>query len=134
MELHLNLIGFILVVLSIIHVTFPKRFNWKDELKPLSLLNKELMYVHTFFIALVILLNGLLCIFCADDLVHTNLGKQISLGLFIFWLFRLAFQFFGYSSKLWKGKTFETAVHIVFTTLWTYLVIIFLMIYLGKSI
>ena len=133
MELHLNIIGYTLLVLSFIHLAFPKKFNWKEEFKSVSLINKEMMYIHTFFIALIILLNGMLCIFCASDLINTKLGKQISLGLFIFWCCRLLFQFIGYSSELWKGKSFETLVHIIFTLFWTYLSLIFLMIYLGKS-
>ncbi len=129
MELQLKIIGFILIALSLIHLTFPKKFNWKEEFKSVSLINKEMMYIHTFFIGLLILLNGLLCIFCASDLINTNLGKKISLGLFIFWCFRLLFQFIGYSSRLWKGKSFETIIHVLFTILWSYLTTIFLLVY-----
>ncbi|MBK8350588.1 MAG: hypothetical protein IPL21_02495 [Saprospirales bacterium] len=129
MELQLKIIGFILIALSLIHLTFPKKFNWKEEFKSVSLINKEMMYIHTFFIGLLILLNGLLCIFCASDLINTKLGKQISLGLFIFWCFRLLFQFIGYSSRLWKGKSFETIIHVLFTILWSYLTTIFLLVY-----
>ncbi|MBK6275000.1 MAG: hypothetical protein IPF58_09990 [Saprospirales bacterium] len=129
MELQLKIIGFILIALSLIHLTFPKKFNWKEEFKSVSLINKEMMYIHTFFIGLLILLNGLLCIFCASDLINTKLGKKISLGLFIFWCFRLLFQFIGYSSRLWKGKSFETIIHVLFTILWSYLTTIFLLVY-----
>jgi hypothetical protein len=129
MELHLKIIGWILVVLAIVHVVFPKRFNWTEELSSLSLINRQVMYVHTFFIALVVLLMGLLCLTSAKELIETDLGKKIVLGLGVFWMIRLFIQFFGYSSKLWKGKTFETTIHIVFSFLWTYLSVIFLMIY-----
>jgi hypothetical protein len=95
----------------------------------LSLINRQVMYVHTFFIALVVLLMGILCLTSAKELIETDLGKKIVLGLGIFWMIRLFIQFFGYSSKLWKGKTFETIIHIVFSFLWTYLSTIFLMIY-----
>lgn len=84
MELHLKIIGFILVLLSVVHLIFPKYFNWKQELSSLNLINKQLMYVHTFFVALMVLLMGILCICCSADLVHTTLGKQLSFGLFIF--------------------------------------------------
>jgi hypothetical protein len=129
MELHLKIIGWILVLLAIVHVVFPKRFNWTEELSSLSLINRQVMYVHTFFIALVVLLMGILCLTSAKELIETDLGKKIVLGLGIFWMIRLFMQFFGYSSKLWKGKTFETIIHIVFSFLWTYLSTIFLMIY-----
>jgi hypothetical protein len=89
------------------------------------------MYVHTFFIALLLFLIGLLCLTSANELVTTGLGKKISLGLAIFWIVRLYFQFFGYSSKIWKGKLFETIVHILFSLFWTYLSVIFIRLYLA---
>jgi hypothetical protein len=129
MELHLKIIGWILVLLSIIHVVFPKRFNWTEELSSLSLINRQVMYVHTFFIALMVLLMGVLCLTSAKELIETDLGKKIVLGLGFFWMIRLFIQFFGYSSKLWKGKIFETTIHIIFSFLWAYLSTVFLMIY-----
>ena len=125
MELHLKVIGFVLILLAIIHVGFPKQFNWKEEMNNLSLVNKQMMYVHTFFIALVVFLMGILCVTSTKELIETSLGKRICFGLGLFWMIRLFIQFFGYSSKLWKGKTFETTVHIVFILLWTYLSFIF---------
>lgn len=132
MELHLKIAGIILVVLAFIHICFPKYFNWEKELKPLSLINRQMIYVHTFFIALVIFLMGLLCFFYAPDITNTRLGKKLSFGLFIFWAIRLLFQFFVYSPRLWRGKKFETIVHIIFSLLWVYLASLFLLIYLGN--
>jgi hypothetical protein len=68
---------------------------------------------------------GLLCLTSAKELIDTYLGKKICLGLGIFWAARLFIQFFGFSSELWKGKTFETSIHVLFTFLWTYLSFIF---------
>lgn len=127
MEFHLKLIGILLILLAAIHIIFPKYFNWKKELNSLSLINRQLMYVHSFFIAFVVLLVGILCLTSANELTSTVLGKKISLGLGIFWSVRLFIQFFGYSSKLWKGKSFETSVHIVFSIFWIYLSTIFIL-------
>jgi hypothetical protein len=129
MELHLKISGVIMIALALVHVIFPKYFDWENDLKPLSLINRQLMYVHTFFIAFLLLLIGVLSLTSAQDIVETDLGKRVALGIAIFWFVRLIFQFFGYSSKLWKGKTFETAVHIFFTFIWTYFSVIFFAIY-----
>lgn len=129
MEIQLKIIGVLLILLSLLHLAFPKYFGWKQELNTLSLINRQMMYVHTFFIALTVLLMGIMCFTLSADLVSTSLGRNISLGLGVFWVVRLYFQFFGYSSELWKGKTFETAVHILFTILWLYLSGVFLYIY-----
>jgi hypothetical protein len=95
-------------------------------------MNRQLMYVHTFFIAFVVMLMGLLCITSANELMQTALGKKISFGLWLFWTVRLLVQFFGYSSQLWKGKRFETIVHIVFSFLWVYLSVVFWVVYMGN--
>jgi len=129
MEIHFIIIGIILIPLSIIHVIFPKYFDWAKELKVLSLINRQMIYVHTFFIALTILMMGILCLTSAQELTKTHLGKKISLGFGIFWTLRLVIQFCGYSSVLWKGKVFETTIHIFFTLMWTYMSIIFLAAY-----
>lgn len=132
MELHLKIIGILLVILALVHTTFPNYFNWKQELKQLSLINRQLMYVHSFFIGFAVLLIGVLCLTSSNDLIETSLGKRISLGLGVFWITRLFIQFLGYSSKLWKGKTFETMIHILFSCLWTYFSFVFCMVYFGK--
>jgi len=130
MVVHLKIIGGLLILLGLFHFVFPKYFKWKDELGSLSIINREMMYVHTFFIALIISLMGILCINSSKELIETGLGKQLCLGLGIFWAARLFIQFFGYSSKTWKGKKLETAIHIVFSILWAYLSTIFILIFL----
>lgn len=125
MVIHLKIIGVLLIALAVIHIVFPRYFNWEKELSSMSLINRQMMTVHTFFIALLVFLMGLLCLTSSGELIDTNLGKRISFGLAIFWSLRLVIQFFGYSSELWKGKNFETAVHILFILLWTYLSFIF---------
>jgi hypothetical protein len=74
---------------------------------------------------------GLLCVTSATELLSTSFGKRICLGLAIFWLARLAVQFFGYSSKTWKGKSLETTIHLLFSIVWVYLVIVFILAYLA---
>ena len=129
METHLKIIGILLIGLALSHAFFPRHFRWKDELVSLSLLTRQIMYVHTFFIALVVFLMGLLCVTSADQLTGTMLGKRVSLGMGVFWATRLLVQFFGYSSELWKGKRFETGVHIVFSILWIYFSAIFVTVW-----
>ena len=129
MELHLKIIGILMIILSIVHIGFPRYFDWKNDLKNLSLINRQMMQVHTFFIAFVVLLIGILCISSSDDLVNTEFGRRISLGIGLFWGVRLLIQFFGYSFELWKNKPFETLMHIVFSILWFYMTMVFVLIY-----
>ena len=133
MNIHLHIIGSLLTLLAVIHIIFPKYFNWNKELKSLSLINRQMMMVHTFFIAFIVLLMGLLCLTSSSELIETSLGRKISFGLALFWVIRLIFQLFIYSSKLWRGKKFETTVHIVFTLLWIYFGSVFIIISLNQS-
>ncbi len=129
MQIHIKIIGVLLIALAFVHIIFPKYFNWNKELKSLSLINRQMMTVHTFFIAFTVFLMGLLCLSSSIELIETNLGKKISLGLGIFWAIRLFIQFFVYSSDLWKGKKLETSIHILFSLFWIYFSSIFLLIY-----
>lgn len=129
MNIHLNVIGVILCLLSFVHIIFPSYFNWKEELPRLSLMNRQMMQVHTFYIALTVFFIGLLCIFFNFELINTDFGNKICLGLFLFWFIRFIFQIFVYSSELWKGKLFETIVHIVFTIFWAYMSFVFFIVW-----
>lgn len=129
MIIHLNIIGVTLILLGLIHIIFPSYFKWKTELAGLSLVNRQMMYIHTFFIAFAIVLMGALCLWASNEIVSTALGKKISLGMGIFWTTRLLFQFVGYSKKLWFGKLFESVVHYAFVFYWGYLSGVFFTIY-----
>lgn len=129
METQIKIVGIILMMLALLHSVFPRYFNWVTELRDVSLVNRQMMYVHTFFIALTLGLMSCLCLTSAHDLVTTKLGNRISFGLGIFWMARLAIQFFGYSSDLWRGKRLESTVHIIFSVLWLYMSVVFFMIY-----
>lgn len=129
MHIHLIIIGIIFIVLAFIHLIFPKYFEWEKELKSLSLMNRQMMKVHTIFIALMVFLMGVLLISSSAELTETVVGRKIILGLAIFWTIRLVIQFFGYSAKLWKGKLFETSVHIIFSLIWIYISVVFWIIY-----
>jgi len=129
MELHLKIIGWLLILLSAIHLLFPRYFKWKEELNEIGLINKQMMYVHTLFIALTVCIMGILCVTSALDILTTSLGKKLSLCFAVFWIVRLLVQFFGYSSVLWKNKLFETIVHILFSIFWIYMSYVFLKIY-----
>jgi len=83
-----------------------------------------------FFFAFMVLLMGLLCLSYSHELVYDPFGRVISLGLFGFWLMRLVFQFFVYSRKVWRGKKFETVMHIVFAITWMYFTCVFLISYM----
>ncbi len=130
MELNIKIAGIFMILLSLMHIGFPRYFKWEIELKKVSLINKQLMEVHTFFVAFTVFLMGILCMISSNDLINSMLGRRISMGLGVFRGLRLFIQLFGFSSSLWKGKTFETSMHFLFTIIWIYFTISFLILFL----
>ncbi len=119
----LQIAGAGLLALSLLHLVMPKRFAWREELARLSLLNRQIFYVHTFFIAFIVAQMGVLFLFFPAALLEPSpLARLVTSGLCLFWLARAFTQFFVYSPALWRGKPFETFVHIAFSAFWLYLV------------
>ena len=65
-------------VVALAHAIFPRYFDWKEELAQLSLMNRQMMKVHSFFIALTVFLMGLLCLSSSTELIGTDLGRRIA--------------------------------------------------------
>lgn len=128
---HLHILGIVFIGLSFLHLGFPRYFDWKVDLAQVNLINRQMMQVHTAFIALIVFLFGVLCLSSAAEIVSTPLGKRIALLLAAFWTVRLLVQFFWYSPALWKGKRFETSVHVLFSILWLYASVVFWWVALG---
>ncbi len=118
-ELVLRLTGASLIALAGLHFFLPKRFRWKEEMARVSLLNRQIFYVHCIFICLVLVLMGLLCLAAPGALTErTDLGGWVAAGFAFFWFCRLVCQWFVYDRVLWRGKRFETLMHWLFTALW----------------
>ena len=125
MEVHLKIIGWLLILLSGLHVFIPGYLDWARDLRPLSLMNRQMMKTHTIFIAITVFAIGLLCVVHHGALTGTTLGRDLCRGLAVFWALRLFFQFGVYSSKLWRGKRFETTVHVFAVVFWVYMTVVF---------
>ena len=117
--LALEVAGGVQIALALVHVVFPRYFRWREELPRLSLVNAETMRVHTLFVALVVFGIGVLSLGYGFGIAGTAFGQVFAKAVAVFWGVRLVVQFWGYSAELWRGKRFETAVHVVFTVLWT---------------
>lgn len=118
---HLQFTGLLLIGLGLLHLAFPKRFHWREELARLSLINRQMFLVHCFFLVMVLEFLGVCCFWFPNALEErTLLGRLVCAAATIFWACRLAMQFFVYDSSLWRGRRFETAMHVAFSLLWAY--------------
>jgi hypothetical protein len=121
LELHLKICGVLLIILGALHPAFARYFRWKEDLLRVSLLTRQVFWVHTLFIVLILIQFGILSLAFAHVLVERSLLAKIVLaGLVSFWSVRLLAQHLIYSPALWRGNRFNTIMHLVFSGLWTY--------------
>ncbi len=126
LEFHLRVAGSLQIALAGLHLFFPERFNWREELARLSLLNRQIFIVHVLFICVILSLFGALSLFAPQALLQpTPLARLVLAGLVGFWALRLGVQWFVYDASLWKGRAARTAIHWAFTALWVYLVAVY---------
>lgn len=126
-EWHLRIAGALQIALALLHLTFPRRFQWKEELARLSPLNRQIFQVHTFFICVVLVLIGTLSLLAPETLLEpTRLSRLVLGGFATFWGLRVLCQWFVYDASLWRGQTFNTVMHALFSLLWLYLTAVYL--------
>jgi hypothetical protein len=123
-HLHLRIVGALLLTLGLAHSLFGRYFRWQKELAQLSLLTRQIFLVHCFFIALLLVMIGVCSLFYTDALLESGaLSRVVLTGLVVFWLSRLAFQFFVYAPAIWRGRRFYTGMHVVLSGLWIYVIL-----------
>jgi hypothetical protein len=121
LSIHLQIVGILLMLLGVSHAFFNRYFGWERELATVSLLTRRVFFVHSFFIALGIVLAGAVSFLYADALLlPTALNRALLAAMATFWSCRLLAQFFGYDSAIWRGDRFRTFMHVAFALLWFY--------------
>ena len=82
--------------------------------------------MHSLFIALILLQFGVVSLLYSHTLLdRTLLARVVLVGFVTFWGLRLFAQHFIYSAALWRGNRLHTLMHVVFTVLWAYLVVVY---------
>jgi hypothetical protein len=123
-RLHLQIVGALLLSLGVAHACFDRYFGWKNELRRVSLLTRQIFFVHCFFIALLLVLLGVCSLFYADALLTPGpLNRVVLAGFVVFWVCRLAVQFAVYDPSIWRGRRFFTVMHVLFSMLWCYTIV-----------
>jgi len=119
--IQLRVVGILLMLLGMSHVFFDHYFGWRKELASVSLLTRDVFFVHTFFIGLGVMMAGAGSFLCANALLQpTALSRAVLAGMAMFWLCRLLAQWFVYDAVIWRGDRFRTFMHVVFSGLWIY--------------
>jgi hypothetical protein len=116
----------VLLGVAATHVVLPRAMGWKVELAGVSLLTRQVSYVHTYFIGLMCAMFGLVALlFPGELLAGDRLAVPILVAAVAVWGSRLAVQVFVFDSTLWKGRALTVAGHVAFVVLWSYLTFVF---------
>jgi hypothetical protein len=125
-EFHLRIAGALQILLAALHLAFPARFRWREELARLSTLNRQLFHVHTLFVCVVVLLFGALSLLAPAALLEPSpLARLVLVGIAGFWGLRLYCQWFVFARGLWWGNRFNTVVQALLSLLWIYLLAVY---------
>ena len=120
--LHLRLVGLVLVALGAVHVALPRALDWSRDLAPLSPLNRQVSYVHTFFVGLTCVLWGMLPLTAGDALVEPHpVTRVLLVGAVVFWGARLAVQVGLFNPAHARSSRPWLAASVAGTALWAYL-------------
>jgi hypothetical protein len=123
--LNLRIVGLVMGALAVLNLFVPRRFNWREEMARLSLLNRQIFQAHSVFLILTLALFSALLLTCADALLEgTRLSRAILGGLTLFWGLRMLMQWFFYSPAIWRGHRFNTVMHCVFSATWVYVTLV----------
>lgn len=121
LTLNLTVTGVLLVGLGALHIALPAVLGWHRELAGASPLNREVSYVHCYFIGLACVLWGLLPL-TADSLLlqPSKITRLVLIGAVVFWASRLIIQLAVFNRHARQSVAW-LALSTVGTMLWLYL-------------
>ena len=119
LALNLTVSGALLVGLGILHIALPTVLGWHRELAGASSLNREVSYVHCFFIGLACVLWGLLPLTGTSLLLQpAPVTRLVLIGAF--WASRLVIQLVVFNRHARQSAAW-LALCAAGTLLWLYL-------------
>jgi hypothetical protein len=93
LRLNLEIVGGVLITLGTSHLALPRILGWQHGLATLGRLDREVSYVHSYFIGLACVLWGLFPLLAGHELlVRGSITSLVLVGATIFWVSRLIVQ------------------------------------------
>ena len=121
LTLNLTVAGAVLVGLGSMHIALPAVLGWHRELAGASRLNREVSYVHCFFIGLACVLWGLLPLTAGSQLLQPSpVTRLVLIGAVAFWASRFVIQLAVFNRHARKSAAW-LALCTAGTVLWLYL-------------
>jgi hypothetical protein len=121
LTLNLTVAGSLLIGLGVLHIALPAVLGWGRELAGASPLNREVSYVHCFFIGLACVLWGLLPLTAGSLLLQPGpVTRLVLIGAVAFWASRLVIQLVVFNRHARQSVAW-LALSAAGTVLWLYL-------------
>ena len=120
-EMHIRIIGLLMLALAAANATLPGHLRWATELTRLSPLNRQVFLVHAGFVVLITLLLGSMCVLYARELLEeTPLARAVIIGLGAFWSARFLVQVVVCTKRTWRGSGSDAVLQFLFAGLCGY--------------
>jgi hypothetical protein len=124
--IHLRVVGGFMAALVLLNVFVPRHLDWPNELRRVSLVNRQIFEVHAIFLVLVLAMFAVLLLTSSEALLEpSRLSRLVLGGLTIFWGLRMLAQWFYYSPATWRGNRLRTTMHYGFSVAWIYVTAVF---------
>ena len=94
------------IALVIFHLLFWKLFNWADDLRSLSVLNRTIMQVMNLSLVVVFLMFAYLSLVHTAELFSTTLGRALLLSIAVFFMLRAIMQVTFFRLQHWGSVAF----------------------------
>ena len=94
------------LALVVFHLLFWKLFNWADDLRSLSVLNRATMQVMNLSLVVVFLMFAYLSLVHTDQLYSTTLGRALLLSIAVFFMLRAILQVVFFRLQHWISYVF----------------------------
>jgi hypothetical protein len=111
-KLLIYLCGLYSLALAIFHILFWRLFDWKNDLKKVTVANRAIIQIANLRLIHFFLLVGCICVLFPTDLTTTAFGRFFLAGISLFWLGRTIEQFIFLRVKH-KAVYFLTIVFII---------------------
>ncbi|MFK8011673.1 MAG: hypothetical protein AB8B80_06505 [Marinicellaceae bacterium] len=76
------------IIFALFHLLFWKLFDWVQDLKKLSHMNKSVMQILNLRLIFVFLIFAYISYFNSSEMLTTKLGQTLTLAIALFWGFR----------------------------------------------
>ena len=98
--------GFYTIGLIVFHLLFWRIFDWEQDLKRISFLNRATMQVLNISLTLSFIIFSYISLVHATELLTSSLGHSLLLLMALFWLARAIQQIVFYRLRHWASWAF----------------------------